>query len=260
MQTLNFGRVLRAIVVFCGIGVGTGAAADSLTAREVAEKMLAATGSADSKSTVSMTIDRKGQTLVRKLIVFTQTSETGERRLFQFLEPSAVRDTKYLVWSYEDPDRSDDIWMFLPSQSIVRRLSGGGKKGAFMRSDMAVEDLENSYIDDHNYRLSGSEIVSGNDCYVLEMTNKKDSNYGRQVASIRKDIWLPLRIDFYDRHDRHLKTALFDRFEEIQGIWTATRMTMDTPRKNSRTIMEYEQVEYNSEMDAALFRKENLKR
>ncbi|HAL86858.1 MAG TPA: outer membrane lipoprotein-sorting protein, partial [Deferribacteraceae bacterium] len=38
--------------------------------------------------------------------------------------------------------REDDMWLYLPAESLVRRISGGGKKGAFMRSDFANEDIQ----------------------------------------------------------------------------------------------------------------------
>ncbi len=251
------GFVCLAVVIGA---LSSAAAAGPPTGREVAEKMHDAARSADSKSTVTMIITRRGQELIRKLRIFTQTSETGERRLFQFLEPAAVRDTKYLVWSYDDPERNDDIWVFLPSGGIVRRLSGGSRKGAFMRSDLAVEDLEKGYIDDHDFRLTGSEMIAGNDCYLLEMINRGESKYSRQLLWIRKDIWLPAQTEFYDRRGRHLKTARLEEYREIQGVWTIMKMTVNTPGKGSRTVLLYEDVVYDSNIDDGMFRKENLRR
>ena len=38
------------------------------------------------------------------------------------------------------------MWVYLPAESLVRRISGGGQKGAFMRSDMANEDIEDRAV------------------------------------------------------------------------------------------------------------------
>ena len=33
------------------------------------------------------------------------------------------------------------MWVYMPAESLVRRISGGSKKGSFMRSDYANEDI-----------------------------------------------------------------------------------------------------------------------
>ncbi|MEA2083704.1 MAG: outer membrane lipoprotein-sorting protein [Thermodesulfobacteriota bacterium] len=64
-----------------------------------------------------------------------------------------------------------DIALRLPAESLVRRISGGGKKGILMRSDFADEDIEKKEVDDE-HRLLISEKFSGVDCYVVERVSK----------------------------------------------------------------------------------------
>ena len=116
--------------------------ANELTGRDIAMKMDAVDTSRDGKRTAIMVINRKGQKLVRKMESFTKKYGPDERGLIKFIEPPDVRGIMYLTWSYEDVNRDDDMWIFLPAESLVRRISGGGKKGSFMRSDFANEDIE----------------------------------------------------------------------------------------------------------------------
>ena len=48
---------------------------------------------------------------------------SDERNLIKFIEPPDVRAIMYLTWSYEDIERGDDMWVFLPAESSVRRIS-----------------------------------------------------------------------------------------------------------------------------------------
>lgn len=48
----------------------------------------------DGKRTSVMVIDRKGQTLVRKMASFSKQQGPDERRLIRFLEPPDVRGVK----------------------------------------------------------------------------------------------------------------------------------------------------------------------
>jgi hypothetical protein len=47
----------------------------------------------------------------------------------------------------------------------VRRISGGGKKGSFMRNDFANEVIENREVDDE-HRLLRPEGFSGVNCDI----------------------------------------------------------------------------------------------
>ena len=120
-----------------------------------------------------MVINRKGKKLVRKMESCNKKYGPDERGLIKFIEPPDVRGIMYLTWSYEDVNRDDDMWTFLPAESLVRRISGGGKKCSFIRSDCANEDIEKKEVDDDEHKLLRSEKFSGVNCYVVERINKK---------------------------------------------------------------------------------------
>jgi hypothetical protein len=236
--------------------------AKEFTGRDVALKMDAVDTSQDEKRTAIMVINRKGQKLVRKMETYNKKYVSDERSLIKFIEPPDVRGIMYLTWSYEDIERDDDMWVFLPSESLIRRISGGGKKGSFMRSDFANEDIEKREVDDDKHRLLKSEEFSGVDCYVVESIAKKqkDTNYSKRIVWVRKDIWLPMRIEYYNKRGKHVKTGIYGGYTEIKGIRTVTRIMVETPRKGSKTLMQYDNVDYNIGLSDSLFEQSNLKR
>jgi outer membrane lipoprotein-sorting protein len=236
--------------------------AGQLNGRDIAIKMDAVDTSLDSRRTAIMVINRKGQKLVRKMESCNKKYSPDERGLIKFIEPPDVRGIMYLTWSYEDIERDDDMWVFLPAESLVRRISGGGKKGSFMRSDFANEDIEKSEVDDDEHRLLRSEELSGVDCYVVERITKKqkDTNYSKRIVWVRKDTWLPMKIEYYNKRSKHFKTAIYGGFKDIKGIWTITKIMAETPHKGSKTLMQYDNVDYNIGLSDALFEQSNLKR
>ena len=236
--------------------------AGELTGRDIALKMDAVDTSQDGKRTAIMVINRKGQKLVRKMERYNKKYGPDERSLIKFIEPPDVRGIMYLTWSYEVIERDDDMWVFLPAESLVRRISGGGKKGSFMRSDFANEDIEKREVDDDEHRLLRSEKFSGVDCYVVERVSKKqkDTNYSKRIVWVRKDIWLPMKVEYYNKRGKHFKTAIYGRFKEIKGIWTLTKIMVETPHKASNTLMLYDNVDYNIGLSDSLFEQSNLKR
>jgi len=49
-------------------------------------------------------------------------------------------------------------------------------------------------------------------------------------------------------------------FKEIKGIWTIARIMVETPRKGSKTLIQYDSVDYYIGLSDALFEQSNLKR
>jgi hypothetical protein len=234
---------------------------------EIMQRVDGVDTSTDATMTSVMVIERGSMKLVRRMQSMTKQfgpDLKDERTLIRFIEPADVHDTAYLNWSYEDPERDDDMWVFLPAESLVRRISGGGKKGAFMRSDLANEDIEDRSVNDDVHTLIGSETHSGVDCYVIESVPraelKKDTNYSKRVQYIRKDIYLPVRIEYYDKRGRHLKTGTYGGFEQIDGIWTITKSVIMTPRRKTRTLFQRKEIAYNRGLEDGLFLQSNLKR
>ena len=235
---------------------------EELTGRDIALKMDSADNSLDGKCTAVMAINRKGQKLVRKMETYSKKYGPHERRLIKFIEPPDVRGIMYLTWSYEDIERDDDMWVFLPAESLVQRISGGGKKGSFMRSDFANEDIEQKEVDDDEHRLLRSEELSGVDCYVVERFSKKqkDTNYSKRIIWVRKDTWLPIKTEFYNKRCKQFKTAIYGGFKEIKGILTLNKTMVEKARKWSKTLMQYDNVDYNIGLSDAIFEQGNLKR
>ncbi|WP_043752058.1 outer membrane lipoprotein-sorting protein [Imhoffiella purpurea] len=235
--------------------------------RDIMLKVDAVDDSRDTKMLSTMVIERGNQKLVRRMENWTKQygdDLKDERTLVRFVEPADVYGTAYLTWSYDDPAREDDMWVFLPAESLVRRISGGGKKGSFMRSDLANEDIEDRGVDDDTHRLLGSETLNGAECFVIESVPrpelKKDTNYSKRVQYIHKDVYLPVRVEYYDKRGKLLKTATHGGFEQIGGIWTITKSLFETPSRKTRTLFQRSEIVYDQGLDGTLFLQSNLKR
>lgn len=235
------------------------------TGRDIMLLVDAVDNSEDAIMSSTMVIERGSQKLVRSMEQFTKkfgADLKDEKTLIRFLEPADVRGTSYLTWSYDEASLNDDMWVYLPAESLVRRISGGGKKGAFMRSDLANEDLEVRAVDDDIHELKGETSIHGAECYIIESVPrkelKKETNYSKRTLFIRKDIYLPSVIEYYDKRGKLLKTATYGGFQEISGIWTITRFVVETPRRKTRTLIQRSDIAYNQGLEGSLFQQSNL--
>ena len=128
----------------------------------------------DSYSEAVMTITRGSKTLKR--IFKTYSKHFGkdgkdEYSLLVFDKPADVNGTKYLVWSYRGLDKDDDMWVYLPAESLVRRISGSSKFASFMRSDLSNEDIQNlDDVDEYDSMAKLSLIVLMDDEFGVKLT------------------------------------------------------------------------------------------
>lgn len=211
-----------------------------------------------------MVIERGGQKLTRHLKFKGKETDEGARTHIRFVEPADVRDTQYLTRAYDDPTLDDDMWIFLPTEGLIRRISGSGKKGSFMRSDFTNEDMEQQSVDDATHTLLREEKLGDRMTYVVESVpveaRRSDSLYGKRIIWVDQERWIYLRVDFYDKSGNLLKFLLTGGIEEINGIWTATKMVMQSQRRNSRTLVQYFDTAYDQGLDESLFDQSVLKR
>lgn len=251
-------RTLFAVLILLALPLK----ANALTGREVAQRMDAVDTSKSSEMVNTMTITRGSQKLVRSMDVKVKKFPGVEKQFIRFSEPADVRDTSYLSWNYKELSRDDDMWIYMPAESLVRRVNGGGKKGPFMRSDFANEDITKREVDDDKHTYLRKEDLNGIDCHVVEAVpvQPEKSGYKRRVLWIREDIWLPAKIEYFDQGDRLIKERIMGGYKQVSGIWTATRQKMTTIGRGTHTMLESDGINYNIQLSDSLFEQANLKR
>ena len=144
------------------------------------------------------------------------------------------------------PDRASDQWMWTPALQRERRIALQDRSTRFFGTDFSFEDLEERDVNQYDYRLLGEEAIDGVACWKIESmpSQKKISQYTRSEVWIQKDNYAIAQIENYIKNDvvRRLK---YSDFAQVQGIWTARRLEMHDLRRNSRTILSLEKLQYN---------------
>ncbi len=168
-----------------------------------------------------------------KIIIFIQS-------------PPQVKGTAFLNWSYVEKGKDDDQWLYLPALRKVRRLSASDKEDSFMGTDLTYDDMGDRQVEEDVHKLLRSESLNGKDCYVVESVPKdKNYMYSKKVSWIIKNEWLPVKVEFYDRKGRHLKTQTFDGWKKVNGVWVIGKLEMANHQTGHRTVMPIEQVKVN---------------
>jgi hypothetical protein len=250
------GAVLAAFLI------GLPAASFALTGTEIMTKVHDRENGKSSivESTMILTNDR-GQTKER--VVRAVRKEYGDlsKSMIRFLSPADVKGTGFLIW--ENADRDDDQFLYLPAlKQDPRRIASSEKGSRFMGTEFTYEDLENRKVDKDNHTLLREETLDGKKVYVVESIPKggSDSQYKKLVSWVRPDVWIPVKIEFYDNNGALLKVLTVKKIEQIQGIWTTMDSIMDNVQDKKKTELVLGKVQYNSDIPDEFFTERYLKR
>ena len=132
-----------AALVLIGLGPASAAAGDAQpTGRQVMEWVEDRDDGDDAISGMRMTlIDKHGNERIREIRFLSKDFADDEYQLLFFLSPADVKDTGFLTFDYDDPDRDDDQWLYLPALKKTKRIAVGDKSGSFMGSDFSCADM-----------------------------------------------------------------------------------------------------------------------
>jgi len=76
---------------------------------------------------------------------------------FYFYEPHEVRNMAAIMYTYYDPARENDYWIYLPSLRRFRRISAADRDDSFFGSDCTWADAADLTIDEEKHRILRTE-------------------------------------------------------------------------------------------------------
>ena len=231
----------------------------SLTGRDIMVKVKERPDGDDRRVIIHMVlINKRDRKRKRTLLTYSKDYGKDSKQLMYFLKPADVRGTAFLSWEYDDLKRDDDRWLYLPALRKVRRISGKSRNEYFMGTDFTYDDLGDRNVDEDEHKLIGEEKIDGFDCGVIESIPKdKDDMYTKRVIWVRKDSFVSVRIEYYNKQGL-LKILTAKDVRQQDDFWTIFHMEMDNISEKHKTIMRMEKVQYNVGTKDNLFRVSTL--
>lgn len=220
------------------------------------------TGWSDQRANMQMILrNRQGEESTREIRSKTlEVDGDGDKSLTIFDAPKDVKGTAFLSFTHAlDPD---DQWLYLPALKRVKRISSRNKSGPFMGSEFAYEDLTSQEVEKYNYKYLRDESVDGKDTFVVERYPEYEySGYTRSIVWVDKEIWRPIRIEFYDRKNALLKTLTFRDYKPyLDRYWRPDEMFMDNHQTGKSTLLVWSDYEFRTGLTDRDFDRNSLKR
>ncbi|MBT3226818.1 MAG: outer membrane lipoprotein-sorting protein [Deltaproteobacteria bacterium] len=240
--------------------------AEEMTALEVMQRADDRDDGETSTSEMTMIlIDKRNNQRVRKMKSLRKDYGKDLKSISFFLSPADVRNTAFLSYDWDDENKEDDNWLYLPALRKVKRISSGNKKDSFMGSDFSYADMNGFKLSEWEYKFrKKSEKVDGFDCWVIEGTPKKEkrkkvineTGYLKNIAWISKEHFMTIRSKLYVKKGKKIKYFMASEIVKIQGIWTAKKLTMKTTKKKRMehmTVLLFDNLVYNKGVEDTVF-------
>ena len=220
------------------------------------------TGWADQTADMKMVLrNKQGDESTRIMTITTlEVQGDGDKSLLVFESPKDIKGTAFL--SYTHSLKPDDQWLYLPALKRVKRISSANKSGPFVGSEFAYEDLASQEVEKYKYKWLRDETLNGIDCFVNERYPQYEhSGYTREIVWVDKNIYHPLKVEFYDRKDALLKTLTFSDYKQyLDQYWRAGRMEMENHQTGKSTLLIWENYKFKTGLTDRDFDKNTLKR
>ncbi len=195
-------------------------------------------------------IDASGRERVRTLRMY---QKGPERRMVKFVAPADVRNVGFLRLA------EDRMYLYLPAFRRVRRISSSIKNEGFMGSDFSYEDLSRTRFGD-DYRVVEAVHTEQGHTLTLEPLPEADVSYDRIVMQVQADTWVITGMEQFDRDGRLVKTVEASDIELVDGYWIARRLEVTTVKDGHRTVLDLEELQFDTGLDDEFFSQRQLKR
>jgi hypothetical protein len=240
---------------------------DSLTGRQIYDKVLANRFRATRQNARLISGDRSGNAMESRMTVLWKTfrdeNDNATEGVFsktvvRYTHPFDLRFSAYLV--INNQDRPDDQFVYLNSRRRVRRVNLRGEP--VLGSDFGFEDVIPREIEDADYKRGPDESFDGRACYVVEIVPLASANseYSKLRSTIDKERFVVLRTQYWDQDGVAVKegTAPFAEVRQVDGIWVPMHAEMKDIVSDSWSRLLIEDFEPNPALDSGEFSQRRL--
>jgi len=217
-------------------------------------------------------IDRRDRQRIRQLRMLNKDYGEDSKSLASFSSPADIQGTGYLHFDWNDVDRDDDSWLYLPSLQRVKRIASSDTSDSFLGSDFTYADINGIETQWYDYSfVNASEMVGDQECWVIDITPKAEyreraeaaTGYSKSRVWIRKDNFIQVQGQAWVLRGNRIKYFTASQIEKIDDIWTAKRLQVVTTRNDKQehaSILQMENINYNPELTDDIFTTENMQR
>ena len=195
-------------------------------------------------------VDADGTSKERSIQMY---QKGADKRLVRFVTPADVRGVGFLRLA------EDRMYLYLPAFRRVRRIASSVKNEDFMGTDFSYEDISQTRYGG-DYAVTATKAEPEISTITLEPKDGANVSYSRLVMKVQRSNWVFTEIDYYDLNGDRVKTLKASGIERIDGYWVAKRLEMVSWKSGHRTVLELDQLSFDTGLSDDFFTQRTLKR
>jgi hypothetical protein len=224
-------------------------------ARELLARAITIRYGCNSRALIDLRMrDGRGGERRRRIQTLVKHIQGRMHSIGRLIAPEHLRGMTIL--SIEARDRSDDVFVYLPSLGRVRRVSMSRRADSFLGSDLTYQDFDRQRAEDYLIESLAREVVEGEPAHVITTRPRELDTYQRVafVAAVPDLAILALR--YYKAGDAQASRVV--RFPRASiRRWgenlIPTRIHVVNTIRGSKTDVEISELEINPEIDDRIF-------
>ena len=252
------GLALACLSGFRGSGLG---------GRTIIDKYIERTRIRSQVEVIKMvTLDSRGNVETRKVLRMIRSGDGGSwKSLLRFMDPPEVAGVALL--SDQSDEGNTTQYVYMPALGQTKRIVESGKKGYFMGSDFAYEDLLRENPSDFKYERQFDATIDDTRTYHI-IAKPASSEKRRSTSYASRELWVShndfhlLKIDFLDRSGQKIKTLSISDYRNEPGnqypVFQPHRFEMDHHQKNTHSMLVVTKGRYDIPVPAKYFSKEAI--
>jgi len=226
-------------------------------------------------------INNKGLTRTRewgryRILLHNRSDVYDYKDLVVILGPQNIKGLSVLSWTYLDPKRDQDVWLWLPSLRKIRRISQSEEDDTFMGSEWTTEEVSTRKWEDETYtkledkkfpgytsNFNNNTYHKDTECYVIEAKPKrKDWYYSKRIVWLDKRFGGLIFDEVYDNAGRKWKVFLKEYGIWDTGCFPQTFLEAANLHTKNYTIVSFEEkdIKFNTDLKEGFFTERTLMR
>jgi predicted RND superfamily exporter protein len=213
-------------------------------------------------------LNAQGQERRRTAVGYThlQPNHLDNQIVMRLLQPADVKGTTTLLMEHSEGD--DDMWIYLPGLKKTRRLVGSNVRDSYMGTEFSYGDIMGHKPKEWSHKLLREETLAGQSVWVIESTPREESvkaktGYSKRLSWVRKDNFVPIRMDYFDESGNPLKSGTGNELKLVdakKNLWQTMRFEMKNLKTGYASSMLLEEFKANSGVADEVFTTQWLER
>ena len=171
-----------------------------------------------------------------------------------------------MTYDYENVEKEDDQWLYLPALRKVRRISSKDRGDYFLGTDFTYEDVKKEgkiSIAEYEFTTEAMEVVEDEIVIKIIGTCRTDE-IAKELGHSKVVMWIDPEINivrkslFFDLNGNKLKTIYVSDIRNIDGKWTRHFLRAENHKTGHQSIFKFDWVDYQSEIPDRVFSKRAL--